>query len=310
MIRVRGVSKRFGARVAVDNLSFVVNKGEILGFLGPNGAGKTTTMRMIVGCLIPTAGEIFVNNVSVEKEPLITRSTIGYLPENPPLYNELTVLEYLSFVLRLSGVFPKEFKSRIDNVYQMCGLGDVGGRLIGNLSKGYRQRVGLAQALIHNPRILILDEPTVGLDPKQIHEIRELIRGFAKDHTIILSSHILPEVSKTCDRVIIISEGRIVASDTCDALSSKYFGGNRFEITMARPCSDVIGRLQTIDGVLNVGSMDDGRRFIVEGRRGAEIREALANMVVREDWGLLGLKALEFSLEDVYLKLTMEECEE
>ncbi|OGQ36804.1 MAG: hypothetical protein A3F16_04145 [Deltaproteobacteria bacterium RIFCSPHIGHO2_12_FULL_43_9] len=307
MIRVRGLSKQFGARVVVDNLSFEVNKGEILGFLGPNGAGKTTTMRMIVGFLTPTSGEIFIDNFSVERESLRTRSLIGYLPENPPLYNELTVVEYLSFALRLSGVTKKKFKDRLDTVYQTCGIGDVSGRLIGNLSKGYRQRVGLAQAIIHNPKILILDEPTVGLDPKQIHEIRGVIRGLAGEHTIILSSHILPEVSKTCDRVIIINEGKIVASDTCDALSNRYSGGNRFEITVARPGSDALERLKAISGVLNVVNIGSGRGFLVEGRRGLEIREEVANLVVRENWGLLGLKAMEFSLEDVYLQLTMEE---
>src|SRR3990167_2784798 len=307
MIRGRGVSKQVGARVVVDNLSFEVNKGEILGFLGPNGAGKTTTMRMIVGFLTPTSGEIFIDNFSVERESLRTRSLIGYLPENPPLYNELTVVEYLSFALRLSGVTKKKFKDRLDTVYQTCGIGDVSGRLIGNLSKGYRQRVGLAQAIIHNPKILILDEPTVGLDPKQIHEIRGVIRGLAGEYTIILSSHILPEVSKTSDRVIIINEGKIVASDTCDALSNRYSGGNRFEITVARPGSDALERLKAISGVLNVVNIGSGRGFLVEGRRGLEIREEVANLVVRENWGLLGLKAMEFSLEDVYLQLTMEE---
>lgn len=307
MISVRQLTKHFGARVAVDNISFDVTRGEILGFLGPNGAGKTTTMRMIVGFLAPTSGEIFVGGFSVKKEPLKTKALIGYLPENPPLYSEFTVEEYLTFVLRISSISPKEFKFRLDGVYQSCGIGDVRKRVIGNLSKGFRQRVGLAQAIIHGPKVLILDEPTVGLDPKQIHEIRELIRRLSGDHTIILSSHILPEVSKTCDRVVIINEGKIVASDTCDALSNQLSGGNRLEITLARSSDTVLNRLMAINGVANVVNKGDGKQFIVEARRGAEIREEVAKLAVHEDWGLIGLKPLELSLEDVFLKLTMEE---
>lgn len=307
MIKVVDLSKHFAARVAVDNISFDVKRGEILGFLGPNGAGKTTTMRMIVGFLTPTAGEIFVNDFCIRKEPLKTKALIGYLPENPPLYSELTVEEYLTFILNLSLVSSKEFKFRLDNVYQSCVIGDVRKRLIGNLSKGFRQRVGLAQALIHDPKVLILDEPTVGLDPKQIHEIRELIRSLSGDHTIILSSHILPEVSKTCDRVVIINEGKIIASDTCSALSNQISGGNRLEITLARPTNAVLNRLMTINGVVNVVNNGDGGQFIVDGKRGYEIREEVARLVVNEDWGLIGLKPLELSLEDVFLKLTMEE---
>lgn len=213
MIKVSGLTKRFGTRRAVDNISFEVKKGEILGFLGPNGAGKTTTMRMLVGVLPPTSGEIYIDNSNVTKTHLKIKKLIGYLPENPPLYTELTVKEYLSFILKVSDIPVNEFKDRLDEVYQKCAIGDVQKRIIKNLSRGYQQRIGLAQAIIHDPKVLILDEPTVGLDPKQIHQIRELIRNLAGTHTVILSSHILSEIARTCARILIINEGKLVASD-------------------------------------------------------------------------------------------------
>lgn len=310
MVKASQLIKNFGARVVVDGISFDAKKGEILALLGPNGAGKTTTIRMMIGFLSPNSGTISVGGCDVVNEPFRVKSLIGYLPETPPLYSELTVQEYLSFVLRLRGINPKKEKSRLDDAYQKCGIGDVRGRLIGNLSKGYRQRVGLAQALVHDPKVLILDEPTVGLDPKQIREIRELIKGLAGEHTVILSSHILPEVAKTCDRVVIINEGRIVASDTCDSLSTQISGGSRIEVILSRSNAGTSTHLQTIKGVRNVIIKAESGVFIIEGADGLQLREEVAKMVVQKDWGLQSLRPLEFSLEDVFLKLTMEESPE
>src|SRR6266516_4629259 len=224
MIEVEGLTKRYGPTLAVSEVSFEVRKGEVLGFLGPNGAGKTTTMRVITGYLPPSAGKVRVAGVDVVEEPLEAKRHTGYLPENPPVYPDMTVVEYLAFVARVKGLPRGEVKKRVDEVSEKCAITDVRERQIGKLSKGYRQRVGLAQALIHNPDVLILDEPTAGLDPKQIIETRERIRGFAGQHTVVLSTHILPEVSMTCGRVVIINKGRVVAEDTPENLTHRLQG--------------------------------------------------------------------------------------
>src|SRR5437867_6538807 len=249
MIEVQGLTKRYGPTVAVSEVSFEVRKGEVLGFLGPNGAGKTTTMRVITGYLPPSAGKVRVAGVDVVEEPLEAKQHTGYLPENPPVYPDMTVVEYLAFVARIKGLPRGEVKKRVDEVNEKCAITDVRERQIGKLSKGYRQRVGLAQALIHNPDVLILDEPTAGLDPKQIIETRELIRGFAGQHTVVLSTHILPEVSKTCQRVVIINKGRVVAIDTPDNLTHRLQGYETVLITAEGPAEEIRERLQRVSGV-------------------------------------------------------------
>src|SRR5919112_3528434 len=230
MIKVEGLTKRYARTVAVDNISFEVEKGQIVGFLGPNGAGKTTTMRVLTCFLPPTSGTANVAGFDVIEHPMEVKKRIGYLPESPPVYPEMEVAEYLNFVGRLKGISSGDIARRVDEVMGRCAVGDVRDKLIGKLSKGYRQRVGLAQAIIHNPDVLILDEPTSGLDPKQIHETRDLIRGLAGDHTIILSTHILPEVEQICEQVIIISKGKVVATDSVLKLTNRLRGGETITV--------------------------------------------------------------------------------
>src|SRR5262252_4984139 len=237
MIKVEGLTKRYARTIAVDNISFEVEKGQIVGFLGPNGAGKTTTMRVLTCFLPPTSGSANVAGFDVLENPMEVKKRIGYLPETPPVYPEMEVTEYLNFVGRLKGIGTADIARRIDDVMGRCAIGDVRNKLIGKLSKGYRQRVGLAQAIIHNPDVLILDEPTSGLDPKQIIEIRELLRSLAGDHTIILSTHILPEVEATCERVIIITKGKLVATDTVANLTSRLRGCETVAVQVVPPAA-------------------------------------------------------------------------
>ena len=252
MISVKGVSKNFGGVKAVDNVSFEVRKGEILGFLGPNGAGKTTTMRILTCFLPPTEGTASVAGHDIFEEPLAVKRRIGYLPETPPLYPEMTVIDYLNFVARIKGLVGPRIKDRLENVVATCAVSDVREQLIGKLSKGYRQRVGLAQALVHDPEVLILDEPTAGFDPKQIIETRDLIKGLAGQHTIILSTHILPEVSMTCERVVIINKGRVVAEDTPEALVSRLQGSKVLSMTVDGPEEAVYQKVSAVSGVARV----------------------------------------------------------
>jgi ABC-2 type transport system ATP-binding protein len=283
----------------------------VLGFLGPNGAGKTTTMRILTGFVPATSGAVSVAGFDVFEQPLEVKRRIGYLPEHPPVYPELTVSEYLRFVGRLKALPRGSLRSAVDRVVGACGLGEVRGRLIGNLSKGYRQRVGLAQALIHDPPVLILDEPTVGLDPKQIIEVRELIRGLGGAHTIILSTHILSEVTATCQRVVIIHEGRIVAVDTHAGLAARLRRSEKIRLTLTRAGADVETVLQKLPHVVAlVAESGDGagsRSWMVEADLGRDIREDLARCAVERDWGLVELRPVTMSLEDVFLKLTAEE---
>ncbi|MEZ5361482.1 MAG: ABC transporter ATP-binding protein [Bryobacterales bacterium] len=313
MIKVEGVSKRYGSTRAVRNISFEVRRGEIVGFLGPNGAGKTTTMRILTGFLPPTEGRAIVAGYDVSEDPLEVKKRIGYLPENPPVYPEMDVEGYLRFVARLKGVPSSEIPSRLENALDRVSIGHVRSKLIGKLSKGYRQRVGLAQALIHSPDVLVLDEPTVGLDPKQIIEVRELIKSLAGEHTIILSTHILSEVASTCNRIIIINEGEIEASDTPANLTARMQGGESTEIEVDGPAADVERTLAALEGVERVTRNEDANghaSFTVDATTGAAIRAELARAVVNAGWGLHGMRSAGMSLEDIFLKLTTEDHED
>jgi ABC-2 type transport system ATP-binding protein len=311
MIKVEGVTKRYGSMTAVRNISFEVAAGEIVGFLGPNGAGKTTTMRILTGFLPPTEGTAEVAGHSVLDEPIEVKRHIGYLPEIPPVYPEMDVDSYLEFVARLKGIPNSRVAAAVDAALAKTSIGHVRRKLIGKLSKGYKQRVGLAQALIHNPKVLILDEPTAGLDPAQIREVRELVKSLAGDHTIILSSHILSEVSDTCGRVIIISEGSIVATDTPANLVARLQGGGAaVELEIDGPAEEVQARLAAVEGVLSVSRSRDvvGRAvWIAHTGEAPDIRKRLAQAIVQSGWGLYGLKQTGMSLEDIFLKLTAAE---
>jgi ABC-2 type transport system ATP-binding protein len=313
MIEVQNLTKRYGPTLAVSDVSFDVRKGEILGFLGPNGAGKTTTMRVITGYLPPTDGKVRVAGFDVVEEPLEAKRRIGYLPENPPVYTDMRVTEYLAFVARIKGVPRREIKSRIEEASEKCAITDVAQRQIGKLSKGYRQRVGLAQAILHNPDVLVLDEPTAGLDPKQIIETRELIKGLAGQHTVVLSTHILPEVSKTCQRVVVINAGKVVAVGTPDELTHRLQGYETVLVTAEAPADEMIDRLQSIDGVNWVEPREskEGRITLeVQSEKGRDMRPELARAVVESQWKLLELKTSGMSLEDIFLKLTTRDLGE
>lgn len=307
MIAVQHVSKHYGHHMALNDVTFHVKKGEILAFLGPNGAGKTTTMR-ILACFMPQSeGTATVAGFDCLNQPMDVKRHLGYLPETPPLYPELTVDEYLTFVGRLKRLTPQGLAARKAHVIDQVGLGSVHHRVIGHLSKGYRQRVGLAQALIHDPPVLILDEPTVGLDPKQIIEIRELIKSLAGSHTIILSTHILPEAMAICDRVVIIHQGRIVAEDAPDRLSSRLRQSEKMSLTVKQVQPDWLERLRTLPGVLDVLPTDTPNTCTIDCQMGQDLREELSQFVVSQGYGLLELKPLSLSLEEVFLQLTHQE---
>jgi ABC-2 type transport system ATP-binding protein len=291
-------------------VSFKVEPGEILGFLGPNGAGKTTTMRILTGYMPATEGRATVAGYDVFDHPIEAKRRTGYLPETPPLYPDMTVREYLDFVARIKGVAAAGRKARVDGVMERTRVADMAARHCGKLSKGYRQRVGLAQALIHNPEVLILDEPTAGLDPKQIIETRELIRGLAGDHTIVLSTHILPEVAQTCQRVVIINKGRVVAVDTPDNLTARLRGAETMYVQVDAPGVDIAAALSAVPGVTRVAAADmraGSGAFEVESERGRDIRRDLSREIVTRGWGLLELRPMRLSLEEVFLQVTTEE---
>ena len=309
MIEVQQITKRYGQHTALDRISFSVAKGEVLAFLGPNGAGKTTTMRILTCFMPPTEGRATVAGYDCLEQSMDVKRRIGYLPETPPVYQELTVQEYLRFVGRLRGLAGAVLTTAMSREIERLGLGSVQHRLIGNLSRGYRQRVGLAQALIHDPPVLILDEPTVGLDPKQIIEIRELIKSLAGSHSVILSTHILPEATAVCQRVVIISGGRIVAEDTPDRLSTRLRHSEKIALTLTRPPGDVEARLRQVDGVLDVHGNGPAGHFLLESHLGKDIREDIARLAVTNNWGLIELKLISMTLEDVFLKLTRHEEE-
>ena len=309
MIEVQHLTKRYGGVTAVDDVSFRVEKGEILGFLGPNGAGKTTTMRVLTGYIPATEGRAFVAGYDVFDKPLDAKRRTGYLPETPPLYPDVTVREYLTFVSKIKGVPSRERRNRITEVMRRTYVDDVADRACGKLSKGYRQRVGLAQALIHNPEVLILDEPTAGLDPKQINETRKLIKELAGSHTIILSTHILPEVSQTCQRVVIINKGKVVAIDTPENLTARLRGAETMLLQVEGDPAAVTSALQAVPGVTRVAADGHDRRVTleVESEAGRDVRRDLARAVVGGGFGLLELRPMRLSLEDVFLHLTTEE---
>ncbi len=310
MIEVQHLTKRYGRVTAVDDLSFKVERGEILGFLGPNGAGKTTTMRILTGYMPATEGRAIVAGFDVFDQPIEAKRRTGYLPETPPLYPDMTVREYLDFVAKVKGVLAADRRQRVTAVMDRTRIGDMAGRLCSKLSKGYRQRVGLAQSIIHNPEVLILDEPTAGLDPKQIIETRELIKGLAGDHTIILSTHILPEVSQTCQRVVIINRGRVVAVDTPDNLTARLRGSETLYVQVEAAGADAAAALARITGVTRVveaGRHDGVVGYEVESERGHDVRRDLAHTIVGAGWGLLELRPMRMSLEEIFLSLTTEE---
>jgi ABC-2 type transport system ATP-binding protein len=313
MIKVEGLTKRYARKVAVDNISFEVEKGQIVGFLGPNGAGKTTTMRVLTCFLPPTSGGANVAGFDVIEQPMEVKKRIGYLPENPPVYPDMEVHEYLDFVGRIKGLPTSELTKRVNEVCEKVAISDVRKTLIGKLSKGYKQRVGIAQAIIHNPDVLILDEPTAGLDPHQIIETRDLIKGLAGEHTIILSTHILPEVEQICERVVIIAKGKLVATDTVANLTSRLRGAETVAVEVlprdgATLDSGVVQqKLEQVAGVSRVIPKEhrDGKlHFTVESLEGRHIRPELARAVIESGWNLNELHAMGLSLEEIFLQLT------
>jgi ABC-2 type transport system ATP-binding protein len=308
MIRISHLTKRYGSFMALSDVSFEIEKGEIVGFLGPNGAGKTTTMRILTGFLPPSAGKVEIAGMDVLEESTEVKKKIGYLPENVPLYQDMEVEAFLNFFAELKHIKKEERKKHVDKILERCGLSKAKKEIIKRLSKGYRQRVGIAQALIGDPEVLILDEPTIGLDPKQVVEIRNLIKELGKKRTIILSTHILPEVSEVCNRVIIISQGKIVASDTPEKLTSFMAGVERVVVKIKGPKDQVFSSLSKLSGVKSVKEEkkfnEDVTSFIIESALGIDLRKVLAKEIINHGWDLLELRKESLKLEDIFLKLT------
>ncbi len=313
MIEVENLTKYFGSFLAINDVSFQIERGEIVGFLGPNGAGKTTTMRILTCFFPPTQGAARVAGLDVLEDSLEVRKRVGYLPENVPLYPDQTVRSYLHFVAEVKGIERQNRRLQVGKIMEDCGLEDVSDKLIGKLSKGYRQRVGIAQALLHEPEVLILDEPTIGLDPKQIAEIRGLIKNLSGERTIILSTHILPEVSMVCGRALIINEGRIVAADTPENLMAKFQKDKRIDMEIEGPKDEILNGIRSLPQVTGVEIKESAtggvHRVNVETSMNSDMRKELAAFVVKNDWGLLEMKSLGMSLEDIFLRLVTEEME-
>lgn len=311
MIRAEGLTKHFGRIDAVKGIDFHIEKGEIIGFLGPNGAGKSTTMNMITGYLAPSSGRVLIDGVDMVESPEEAKRRIGYLPEQPPLYLDLTVDEYLNFAAEFKKTPRAGRKADLQGIRELVKIDDVRGRVIKNLSKGYRQRVGLAQALIGNPAILILDEPTAGLDPKQIIEIRELIRELGEEHTVVLSSHILPEISATCRRILIIDKGSIVASDTPENLSRRVSGAARLQLLVRGGADEVRSALEGITDLeslsVDAGTEIDAAEAVAEAAEGSDIREDVFRALAAADLPILQMRPMDLSLEDIFLNLTTRE---
>ena len=308
MIEVKELTRYYGPKQAISNISFKVNKGEIVGLLGPNAAGKTTTMRILTCYMPPTSGSATVGGYDIFEQSLEVRKITGYLPENPPLYTELTVDDYLNFVAKIKGIEKNRIKSEVDTVVEKTSIGDVRNRVIGKLSKGFKQRVGLAQSLLNNPQVVIFDEPTVGLDPKQIIEIRELIKKLKGEHTIILSSHILPEVEQTCERVVIISEGKVVAEDTPDNLTSRMRGIDRIILEVDTTEQNLRDALKGYPDIKSLQVTKSSKGFLkvtVESNR--DLRKELARTLVAKDIGVYELYTDRVTLEDIFLHLTTKE---
>ncbi len=311
MIEVDHLTKSYGKNLAVNDISFTVGKGEILGFLGPNGAGKTTTMRILTGYLPATSGSARIAGFDVFEQSMEVRRRIGYLPEIPPLYTDMSVNGYLEFVGRIKGVQSADLSKQVERSLELANLTQKKDELIKRLSRGFKQRVGIAQAIVHNPDVVILDEPTVGLDPKQIIEVRKLIKGLAGEHTIILSTHILPEASQTCDRVVIINKGRIAAVDTPENLTTQLKGAERVQIEVKGEEEPLREAIEQVEGVtkLDVSTLDSSQHLkaIVESEPGIDLRGKLATAVIAKGLELFELRAVSLSLEDIFLQLTTEE---
>ena len=305
MIEVKNLVKKYGNHTAVDHLNFTIEEGHVYGFLGPNGAGKSTTMNIMTGYLGATEGEVLINGHDILKEPEEAKKQIGYLPELPPLYMEMTVREYLEFVAELKGIAKNKREESINEVEKMVKIWEVENRLIRNLSKGYRQRVGLAQAVLGFPEIIILDEPSVGLDPKQIIEIRELIRHLGEKHTVILSSHILPEISAVCDHVFIISKGKLVASDSTENLVNLMSGAQEIELTVRTGAGEAAGYLQGEENIARV-EQEDHDKIRIYAKKGADVREEVFRQMAEHNVPVLEMKTVTKSLEDVFLEITQE----
>lgn len=309
MIEINNLVKRYGDKKAVNGISFTVNDDEVLGFLGPNGAGKTTTMNIITGYLSSTSGTVKVNGHDILEEPELAKKEIGYLPENPPLYTDMTVSEYLDFICDLKGVAKSKRKHMLERIISLVKISDVTDRLIGNLSKGYKQRVGIAQAMVGDPSILILDEPTVGLDPNQIIEIRKLIKSLSKSHSIIISSHILPEIQEIADRVVIINKGKIAAIDSLTDLSKRLAGQNKVLLTIGGPAKECSAKLLTVSGISAavpkiVNSKVSQIELTLVGENTTEIRSAIFFLMAKENWPILEMRSLDPTLEEVFLNIT------
>jgi ABC-2 type transport system ATP-binding protein len=305
LIKVRNLTKYYGERLAVDNISFDIGKGEIVGLLGPNAAGKSTTMRMLTGFMMPTSGDAWIDDCNMATDSLEGRKHIGYMPESVPLYTDMTVRDYLDFFARLRGLDRARTRKRINDVVTLCHLEEYADTIIGKLSRGYRQRVGLAQAIVHEPEVLILDEPTVGIDPIQISQTRSVIKELGKLHTILLSTHILPEVNLTCDRVIIIHNGKIIAEDRIENLSAVVKGARRLRVEVKGPTDQIVKRLQRIDGVKRVSK--EGDYLIVECPMNIDPRGQITETIVKSGWTLLAIESMDLSLEDIFLQLTTKE---
>ncbi|MEK9629228.1 MAG: ATP-binding cassette domain-containing protein [Nitrospinota bacterium] len=308
MIEVKDLTRYYGTRCAINNISFQIEKGEVVGFLGPNGAGKSTTMN-IISCILPaSSGSARINGFDTFDQSLEIRKIIGYLPETPPLYSDMVVKDYLKFAAGVRGIDGKNIPASVDRVIQKCSLKDVGHRIIGRLSKGYQQRVGLAQAMVHDPEILILDEPTIGLDPIQIIEIRKLIQELAEEHTIILSSHILPEITQICKRVIIINEGEIAAIDSLGGLTASLRKSERLSLKIRLPQDSVIEKLQGLEQVISAVKGEENE-YLVECALRSNLQDKIAKLALENNWGIVELKPVSMTLEDIFLKLTLEEKE-
>ena len=309
MIQAKNLTHFYGPYPAIQDVNFGVRKGEILGFLGPNGAGKTTTMRIITGFVPPSRGQVTLDGFDVVEQSLDARSRVGYLPETVPLYTDMSVNNYLKYMGTLRGRPPGAIKARLGEGIDVCRLGDYRKTQIGKLSKGFRQRVGIAQAIIHQPQVLVLDEPTIGIDPIQVVETRKLIQELGRDQTVVLSSHILPEVSMICDRVLIINEGHIVAEDTPKNLAEGLQGVERLEVEIGGPAAEVLPVLKGIRGVNDVAhSNRDGRHtYTIQAESGQDLRDAISQEVVSNGWSLRGLQMVGMSLEEIFLRLTTQE---
>lgn len=306
MVEIKNLVKKYGPKYALDDISFNINKGEILGFLGPNGAGKSTTMNIITGYLAPTSGTVLVDGVDIFDDPIGVKKKIGFLPEQPPLYVDMTVWEYLSFVFDLKGSqFNK--KKHLNEICELVKIADVKDRIIKNLSKGYRQRVGIAQALVGNPEFIIFDEPTVGLDPKQIIEIRNLMRNLGKSHTVILSTHILSEVQAICDRIVVINQGKIIADEKTQSLNNALGQNNRFHVKVSGPQKEVMALLRNIMGVTSVSVVGeregDSFTYLVENTTNIDIRKSMFRALADKGWPMLGMEPVGAELEDIFIKL-------